>query len=111
VIVLDEQLQGQDLDSKIDEWRRGAVTLICDLRPGTIIKDDVIPQLLRKKREPTFVTINTVDFWQKAPADRKYCIVCFAIRDTEVSSIPDLLRQLLNREGLRKKRERSGHVF
>ena len=29
--------------------------------PGTVIKDDAIPSLLRKVRLPTFVTINYTD--------------------------------------------------
>ena len=111
MIVLDEQLLGRGIDEEIDRWYRGSVVFICDLRPQTIIKDDVIPQLLCKKQEPTFVTINTVDFRLKAPADKRYCIVCFPFKDTQVPNIPPLLRLLLNRDGFRTKRQRSGHVF
>jgi len=65
MIVLDEQLLGRDLDSEIARWYPGNVRFIIDLRPGTVIKDDAIPALLREQSLPTFVTINVRDFWRK----------------------------------------------
>lgn len=59
MIVLDEELQGLGLEEAISRWYRGSVILIKKLRPGTVIKDDAIPALLRKVKQPTFVTINT----------------------------------------------------
>jgi hypothetical protein len=58
MIVLDEQLLGRDLDGEIGKWYQGAVLFVTDLRPGTVIKDEAIPGLLRRQRQPTFVTIN-----------------------------------------------------
>ena len=49
MIVLDEQLMGRDLDNEIARWYPGSVRFIIDLRPGTIIKDDAIPALLREQ--------------------------------------------------------------
>jgi len=65
MIVLDEQLLGRDLDSEIARWYPSNVRFIIDLRPGTVIKDDAIPALLREQSLPTFVTINVRDFWRK----------------------------------------------
>ncbi len=47
MIVLDEQLLGRDLEIAIARWYRGPVLFITDLRPGSVIKDDAIPVLLR----------------------------------------------------------------
>ncbi len=69
MIVLDEQLLGLNLDQDIASWYAGAVLFITDLRPGTIIKDDAIPALLRRQQQPTFVTINERDFWRKVTID------------------------------------------
>jgi hypothetical protein len=65
MIVLDEQLLGRGIEAAIAHWYRGAVRLITDLRPGTVIKDDATPALLRREARPTFVTINEADFWRK----------------------------------------------
>ena len=50
MIVLDEQLLGRDVEGQIAQWYRGAVCFITDLRPNTVIKDDVIPKLLQQER-------------------------------------------------------------
>ena len=47
MIVLDEQLLGRGLESEIAAWYRGSVCFIHELRPQTVVKDDVIPTLLR----------------------------------------------------------------
>ena len=47
MIVLDEQLLGREVDVRVARWYRGAVLFVTDLRPNTVIKDDVIPVLLR----------------------------------------------------------------
>jgi hypothetical protein len=55
MIVLDEHLQGVDLEDVIAHWYRGSVCFVGSLRPGTIIKDESIPHLLRSVRQPTKV--------------------------------------------------------
>jgi hypothetical protein len=61
----------------VQSWYRGAVVSIKDLRPGTVIRDEVIPSLLCKKRIlPAFVTINVIDFWQKIAIDSRFCVIC-----------------------------------
>jgi hypothetical protein len=64
MIVLDEELQGLGLEDAISSWYRGSVLLVKALRPGTVIKDGTIPGLLRRVKQPTFVTINHGDFWR-----------------------------------------------
>lgn len=73
MIVLDEELQGLGLEEAICRWYRGAVVIIKQLRPATVIKDEVIPSLLCQAKHPTFVTINHTDFWRRVRAARSYC--------------------------------------
>jgi len=61
MIVLDEELQGLGLEEAISGRYRGPVLLIKALRPGTVIKDEAMPGLLREVKQLTFVTINYVD--------------------------------------------------
>ncbi len=111
MIVLDEQLLGRAIDQNIARWYRGPVHFILDLRPRTVIKDDGIPELLRQQSQPTFVTINERDFWQKVEADSRYCIVCFPLPDPRVREIPDALRSLFRRPEFRTKAQRMGKVI
>ena len=111
MIVLDEQLLGRNIEHDIARWYRGPVHFILDLRPGTVIKDDGIPELLRQQPQPTFVTINERDFWQKATADARYCIVCFPLPDPRVRGIPNALRSLLRRPEFRAKVHRMGKII
>jgi hypothetical protein len=111
MIVLDEQLLGRNLERDIARWYRGAVQFIIDLRPHTLIKDDAIPELLRQQPQPTFVTINERDFWQRMMVDQRYYVVCFAMSDARVHEIPQSLRSLLRRREFRTKAQRMGKVI
>jgi predicted GTPase len=51
------------LEAVISRWYRGSVIIIKQLRPGTVIKDEAIPALLRRAKQPTFVTINHTDLY------------------------------------------------
>jgi len=110
MIVLDEQLLGRNLETEIARWYRGAVQFIIDLRPNTIIKDDAIPEILRRQNQPTFVTINERDFWRKVEIDSRFCVVCFTLSDARAREIPARLRALLNRPEFRTKASRMGKV-
>jgi len=110
VIVLDEQLLGRDLETTIAAWYAGAVVYITDLRPYTVIKDDVIPLLLRQQSQPTFVTINVADFWRKIALDERFCVVCFTLPDSRVREIAPLLRVVLHRSEFNTKAKRMGTV-
>jgi hypothetical protein len=111
MIVLDEQLLGRNIEHDIARWYRGPVHFILDLRPRTVIKDDGIPELLRQQSQPTFVTINERDFWQKVEANARYCIVCFPLPDPRVREIPNALRSLFRQPKFRTKARRMGKVI
>ena len=110
MIVFDEQLLEPELEESIKKWYRGSVVAVIDLRLGTIIKDDVIPQLLSRTRQhPTFITINVRDFWNKVQINQGFCVVCFKIPDTQITMISVLLKALFQK--FKTKKQRAGHVF
>ena len=110
MIVLDEQLQGLGPEEAIARWYRGAVLIVKKLRPGRVIKDEAIPALLRQLKQPTFITIDYMDFWRRVPADNAYCIVCPELPTEQVDEIPVRLRQLLRLPEFKTKRARMGKV-
>lgn len=111
MIVLDEHLQGRQLENDIRSWYQGDVVVISGLKPG-VIKDDAIPAILRKtRRQPSFVTNNVRHFWKKILLDKRYCAVCFNIPDRDRASIPGLLKRLCRDQRFNSKRKRAGHVF
>ncbi len=110
MIVLDEQLLGYGLQQSIRRWYRGSVVDVIQLRPGTLIPDDAIPQLLRRAKKPTFVTINVEDFWRRSAPDARYAIVCFSLSHREVTEISQLLRRLLSVEPFRTRQSRLGKI-
>ena len=110
MIILDEELQGLGLEKAISAWYRGVVLLIKRLRPGTVIKDDAIPALLRKVKQPTFVTINHADFWRRAVAERSFCLVCLKLTADQAEEIPYWLRELFKRTEFKTKNARMGKI-
>lgn len=110
MIVLDEQLLGRNLHTEIARWYPGAIIYVPALRPNTVIKDDALPALLREQNQPTFVTINETDFWQRIPASANYCVVCFALTDARVREIPQRLRLLLEHPEFKTKAARMGKI-
>lgn len=110
MIVLDEQLLGRNLEVEVAHWYRGEVCFVTDLRPHTVIKDDAIPHLLRQQNQPTFVTINERDFWQKVAITDHFCVVCFSLSDSRVAGISGLLRTLFQHPLFSTKRLRMGRV-
>jgi hypothetical protein len=108
--VFDEQLLEPELEESLKKWYRGSVVAVIDLRPSTIVKDDVIPQLLSRTRQhPTFITINVRDFWNKVLINQGFCVVCFKIPDTQIAMISVLLKALFQK--FKTKKQRAGHVF
>jgi len=93
-ITLDEQLEDPEL---IEALKWITVDVITQLRPGTIVKDDAVPALLRQARRPTFITINVSDFWlhRWRLCAKAYCIVCFKLTSEKIYQLPGLLRKLL----------------
>jgi hypothetical protein len=104
MIVLDEQLLGYGLQGMIARWYRGKVTDVTQLRPHTHILDDAVPELLRRARLPSFVTINVHDFWRRMAADDQFGILCFALAHPQAKTIPSLLRRLFARDPFRTRR-------
>jgi hypothetical protein len=111
MLVLDEQLLGRDLETLLGRWYPGPVLFITDLRPGTVIKDDAIPVLLRQQRQATFLTINEADFWCKVVIDDRFYVVCFALPDSPAREIPNLLRAVFRLSTFRTKTRRMGKVL
>jgi hypothetical protein len=111
MIVLDEQWQGLGLEDAIARWYRGAVFVVKKLRPGRVIKDEAIPTLLRQLKQPTFITIDYMDFWRYVPADHAYCIICLVLPIEQVEEIPVRLRQLLRLPEFKTKKARMGKVI
>ena len=111
MIVLDEQLLGRNLEEEIGRWYSGDVCFITDLRPNTVIKDDVIPHLLRQQNQPTFVTINERDFWRRVEISDHFCVVCFSLPDSRVVEISGLLRSVFHHTLFSTKRLRMGKVI
>ena len=110
MIVLDEQLRGLGLEEAVARWYRGAVFVVKKLRPGMVIKDEAIPALLRQLKQPTFVTIDYMDFWRRIPADNAFCIVCLELPTERVEDIPVRLRQVLRLPEFKTKKARMGKV-
>lgn len=110
MIVLDEELQGLGLEEAISRWYRGAILLIKALRPGTVIKDEAIPGLLRQVRTPTFVTINHGDFWRKVTPEKSFCLLCLKITADQTDEIPHWLRRVFRFPEFRTKKIRMGKV-
>ncbi|MBI1760757.1 MAG: hypothetical protein HYR56_04900 [Acidobacteria bacterium] len=110
MIVLDEELQGLGLEAAISTWYRGPVVLIKALRPGTIIKDEAIPALLRQAKHPTFVTINHSDFWRRAAAETAFCMLCVKLTADQTAELQHLLRRLFKLAEFKTKRTRMGKV-
>lgn len=111
MIVVDENLIDPLIVDAIATWYRGPVVSLRRLRPGTIIKDDALPALLNQQSQATFVTNNVTDFWRIARADRRYCIIAFAVSQEQALEIPNLLRRLLRLAEFRTKARRMGKII
>jgi hypothetical protein len=111
VIVLDEQLDPALIES-IKTWHGGKVVFVNDLRLGSVVKDDVIAQLLTKsKNKPTFITINVKDFWKKISVNQNFSVVCFHVSDRKTQKIPILLKSLFRIPDFKTKTKRAVHIF
>jgi hypothetical protein len=110
LIVLDEQLKQVGAQEAIRRWYRGSVCTIRDLRPGTVIKDDVVPVLLRAAAQPTFVTVDWMDFWQRAVPHPRFCLVCFTLPPDRAPEIAVLLRRLFRLPAFKTKAARMGKI-
>lgn len=110
MIVLDENIHGQRITAAFQAWYRGRVVSITVLRPNSVIKDDAIPALLARSDRPTFVTINTSDFWRRVRADSRCCIVNVELPNERALEVPLLVRRLFHDRGFASKAERMGKI-
>ncbi len=106
-IILDDQLFDVEVLIPIARWI--TVQRLRDLRPSEVIKDERVPELLRRLRQPTFVTID-MGFWNRGLRDNKFCILCFALQNDEQDQLPELLRRVLRLPEFRSKASRMGKV-
>ena len=111
MLIIDENLHDQRIMAALSTWYPGQVVSVVTLRPGTVIKDEAIPGLLLAATQPTFVTINTPDFWRKAQPHRAYCIVAVALPKERAQQVPLLLRRLFRLAAFRTKALRMGKVI
>lgn len=110
MIVLDEQICREKLREEIGRWHKGKVECILEARPKTVIKDDVIPALLRRFKDPTFVTINYTDFWKRVPSKLPYCIICLRLPTERWREVAGILRLILRQKEFNTKKKRIGKV-
>ncbi len=86
------------------------VTKIEDLVPEEALKDDRILQLLRQRKQPTFITLDD-DFFYKRLCDRWYCLIYCVVPRQQQHRIPALLRRLFRLPEFSTKAVRMGKVI
>jgi len=110
MIVLDEHLHDPVIVAAISRWFPGQVIPVINLRPRSLVKDDVIPTLLRRVAQPTFVTINVTDFWKKVHPHSDFCIITVALNQDQVKDISKLLCRLFRLREFKTKASRMGKL-
>src|SRR5262245_28515157 len=111
MIVLDENIRRQTVLESIASWYPGQVISVTRLRPQSTIKDEAIPTLLRRANEPTFVTINVSDYWNKIESSSDYCIIAIEIPNERIPEVPTLVRAILRLRQFQAKANRMGKVI
>ena len=106
-LVLDDQLDLRAVLRPLRKWI--TARRLQELRPGELILDDRVPQILRTLKQPTFVTIDQ-GFWSPRWTDHNYAIVCFALRNDQQRRLPGLLRALFRHPEFRTRAKRMGKV-
>jgi hypothetical protein len=106
-LIVDDQLSVRKVLTPLRKWI--TVERLQDLRPGEVILDDRVPEILRTQKQATFVTIDQ-DFWDERLSDPSYAILYFALRNDQQGALPDLLRALLRRPEFRTRAKRMGKV-
>jgi hypothetical protein len=107
LLVLDDQLSAAEV--LLPLRRRWMAVRLQSLRPGELILDERVPEILRAQRAPTFLTIDQ-GFWERTLADRTYCVLYFALRDEQQPQIHPLLRRVFRTPGFTSRAERMGKV-
>lgn len=105
--ILDEQLDMQVILPPLRRW--AAVMRLQELRPGEVILDERVPEVLLESGKLTFVTIDK-DFWNRRLCHPDYCILYFALRDEQQKLLPPLLRALMKLKEFATRTARMGKV-
>ena len=106
-LILDDQLDVLELLPRLSKWI--TARRLQTLRPGELILDDRVPEILGTLKQPSFVTIDE-HFWQRHLRNPDYCILYFALRGDQQEQLPSLLRALLRRSEFRTRAARMGKV-
>lgn len=106
-LVLDDQIDLLVVLRPIQRWI--TAQQLRDLRPGEVILDDRVPEILATIRQPTFITIDA-GFWDRRLRSDNYCILYFALRYDQQKSLPQLLRAALHHEAFSTRARRMGKV-
>ena len=106
-IVVDEHLGRTEALEPLQKWI--TARKIEELRPGEVIKDDRVLQLLTTLRQPTLVTIDQ-GFYAKRHRDARHCLLYFAVPESRQRVIPRLLRRLLRLPPFKTRAARMGKV-
>lgn len=105
-LVLDDQL---DVQIILPELTRITVVRLQSLRPGELVLDDRVPEILRTLKTPTFVTIDR-GFWKRRLCNSGYCILYFELLSEDQKLLPGLLRRLFHLPEFRTRAARMGKV-
>jgi hypothetical protein len=110
VIILDEHLNEGKLIAGF-RWYPGAVRTVQQVAGFVGASDELIPALLRRGRDFTFVTNNARDFWEKMDGEPTCWIIALTMAPRHLVEIPVLVRRLLRTRPFTTKAERRGRVF
>jgi hypothetical protein len=106
-ILMDEHLSRTEVLEPLQQWT--TAQKIEDLAPNETFKDDRILQVLRRQKQPTFVTLDA-GFYHRKYCDRRYCLIYFVLPHQEQHRLPGLLRQLFRLPEFKTKAARMGKV-
>jgi hypothetical protein len=105
--IVDDELDPEKVTQVLQQWT--TAQRLSTLRPGQVIKDERVPQLLAELKQPTFITIDD-GFWNRTHCDDRYCILYFVLREDNQAEIPGLLRRLVKLEEFKTREARRGKV-
>ena len=106
-VILDEHLGSTEVLEPLRKWI--TATKIEDFAPDETLKDDRIFQILRKQKQPTFITLDA-GYFHKHRCDRRYCLMYFVVPRQQQNRIPAVLRQVLRLSIFKTKAARMGKV-
>jgi hypothetical protein len=106
-IIVDEHLGRTEVLESLQRWI--TARKIEELRPGEVIKDDRVLQVLTTLKQSTLVTIDG-GFYAKRYRDARYCLLYFVVPLNRQREIPALLRRLFRLPPFKTKAVRMGKV-